>query len=230
MNGQVIGINTAVILPQKQTNGVGFAIPVTHRLEDEIGELEQGRAIDYGYLGVTVATADASVGVRVESTDRDSPAASVLMPDDLLTRFNDQTLDDTDQFVRLVGDAAIGRPLKLDLVRNGTAMSVSLVPQHRASPVAAVTRDNQRLRWRGLLLGPLSPGERGILVLDVDGDSPLARQDVRKGSVIVSVGGHGVDSLIDLLQVIDEVPDNHCHVSLAPAAMATPAASTEPSR
>jgi serine protease Do len=230
MNGQVIGINTAVILPQKQTNGVGFAIPITHRLLDEVSDLEQGRAIVYGYLGVTVATADAAVGVRVESTDHNSPAASVLMPDDLLTRLNDQTLEDTDQFVRLVGAAAIGRPLKLELLRKGSAMSVSLVPEHRASPIAAVTRENQRLRWRGLLLGPLPSAGRGILVLDVDEDSPLTKQGVQKGSVIETVGGRNVDSLIDLLQIIDDVPEDRCDVSLAPPATAVPAASAEPSR
>src|SRR5204863_10096373 len=53
--GEVIGINTAVILPQKQTNGIGFAIPVTDQMLAEVQELKQGREIVYGYLGVTVA-------------------------------------------------------------------------------------------------------------------------------------------------------------------------------
>src|SRR5439155_3838535 len=51
---EVIGINTAVILPQKQTNGIGFAIPLTDYLIAEIEQLKQGREIVYGYLGVTV--------------------------------------------------------------------------------------------------------------------------------------------------------------------------------
>ena len=50
----MIGINTAVILPQKSTNGIGFAIPVTDELLAEIEALKQGKEINYGYVGVTV--------------------------------------------------------------------------------------------------------------------------------------------------------------------------------
>jgi serine protease Do len=52
--GEVIGINTAVILPQKQTNGIGFAIPVTDAFINHIEQLKAGREIVYGFLGVTV--------------------------------------------------------------------------------------------------------------------------------------------------------------------------------
>jgi serine protease Do len=53
--GEVIGINTAVILPQKQTNGIGFAIPMSERLMNQVEQLKQGREIVYGYLGVVVS-------------------------------------------------------------------------------------------------------------------------------------------------------------------------------
>src|SRR5205823_7464253 len=56
LQGEVIGINTAVVLPQKQTNGIGFAIPITPRVLEEIQALKEGREIVYGYLGVSVST------------------------------------------------------------------------------------------------------------------------------------------------------------------------------
>jgi serine protease Do len=238
LNGQVIGINTAVILPQKQTNGVGFAIPATARLIAEVSDLEQGRSITYGYLGVTVneatqsqrssAGAAADVGVRVAGTEPDSPAATLLLPDDLLVTFDGQTLHDTDQFVRLVGDAVIGHPARIDLLRQGKPLTVNAVPLRRPPVLAAITHDSQRLRWRGALLGPLPADTHGngLLVIAADENSPLRKQGVRKGSVILSVAGRNVGSLVDLLSVINDVPPERCNVILAAAAAAIPAAAT----
>src|SRR5439155_26563167 len=112
--GEVIGINTAVILPQKQTNGIGFAIPVTDQLLGEVEQLKQGREIVYGYLGVTVTdptahersiagVKDAS-GAKVESIESKSPAdGSKLRADDVIVAVNGQTLRDSDAFIRLIG-------------------------------------------------------------------------------------------------------------------------------
>src|SRR5437588_1504711 len=55
-NGEVIGVNTAVILPEKKTNGIGFAIPINDQLLATVENLKQGREVVYGYLGVTVST------------------------------------------------------------------------------------------------------------------------------------------------------------------------------
>ena len=55
-NGDVIGINAAVILPQKTTNGIGFAIPITPRILQTIAELKNGREVVYGWLGVRVTS------------------------------------------------------------------------------------------------------------------------------------------------------------------------------
>jgi serine protease Do len=56
LNGEVIGVNTAVILPQKQTNGIGFAIPTGARFREVIEQLKDGREVVYGYLGIKSST------------------------------------------------------------------------------------------------------------------------------------------------------------------------------
>src|SRR5688500_5986337 len=85
LNGEVIGINTAVILPQKSTNGIGFAIPAGERVDRIIAKLKEGREVVYGYLGVKVSTPTArerrtagvegEAGAHVDSVEGDSPAA-----------------------------------------------------------------------------------------------------------------------------------------------------------
>src|SRR6185312_2631317 len=88
--GDVIGINTAVILPQKQTNGIGFAIPADAHIQRLIEDLKQGREIVHGYLGVSVSSATASqcsdagwndqaAGVRIEAIENGSPASNARL-------------------------------------------------------------------------------------------------------------------------------------------------------
>src|SRR5687768_3463930 len=85
LRGEVIGINTAVILPQKSTNGIGFAIPANERVMWIVESLKAGREVVYGFLGVKASTPtgkerreakiDEEVGAFVETVELDSPAA-----------------------------------------------------------------------------------------------------------------------------------------------------------
>ena len=236
IRGRVIGINTAVILPQKQTNGIGFAIPITSRLMAEVHDLEQGREIVYGYLGISVAEpapneresagAPPDIGVRVESIEPDSPAALCgLELGDLITSIGGTDIEDSDQFIRLVGDASVGQPVKLALFRQGKSMTLMAIPKRRPMEETAVTHDSQRLRWRGMLLGPIPADwqsepdkpRSGLLVVGIDDASPMKKQGISRGSVITSIAGHTVESVIDLLSLINQTPPEDCTVEVAPS-------------
>src|SRR4051812_15939293 len=120
--GQVIGINTAVILPQKQTNGIGFALPITPRLLQSVEDLKQGREIIYAYMGAHVMTptprerrdagVEAEYGALIDEVDADSPAAAAgLKAGDLVVRVNNELMLDGEHFIRFVGASAIGTPM-----------------------------------------------------------------------------------------------------------------------
>ena len=55
LHGDVIGINTAVIMPAKATNGIGFAMPINDHLLSTVNQLKQGNEVVYGYLGVVIS-------------------------------------------------------------------------------------------------------------------------------------------------------------------------------
>src|SRR5688572_22560803 len=86
INGKVIGINAAVILPQKQTNGIGFAIPANDRVMRIVQSLKDGGEVVYGYLGVKASTPttrerrgakiDNDIGAYIDSLESDSPASA----------------------------------------------------------------------------------------------------------------------------------------------------------
>jgi serine protease Do len=234
MDGRVIGVDTAVILPQKQTNGIGFALPITSDLRQEISQLEQGREMIYAYMGVTVAAttprqrSDAalldSMGVCVESVEKGSPAAAVLRIGDLIVTINASPIPDTDRFVRLVGSAPVGRAISIGIIRDGKKISVNLIPVKRPIP-AAVFDQNQRLYWRGMALGPIPanwPGastddkqHAGILVVGIQDDSPLKKQGVSAGTIITAIAGHPVATILEMQRILNDIPPEQCTVQTA---------------
>jgi S1-C subfamily serine protease len=87
-------------------------------------------------------------------------------------------------------------------------------------PVAAVTRATQRLRWGGMLLGPLTGEGRtrsaGLVVLNIDPASPFTRQGLHEGSVITTVAGQTVTEVTQLQGIINDKPLEQCGIGVAP--------------
>jgi serine protease Do len=234
LSGQVIGINTAVILPQKQTNGIGFAMPISDALLKKVDDLRQGREIVYGYLGVMVSNptarerrgsgADgADGGVIIDSVENGSPAAGTLKVGDFVSRIDGQIVTDSDQFVRLIGEVPVGRPTPLVLRRDGKAMTIDVATRKRQLPSVAVTRENQRFRWRGMLLGPIPANWEygkdkrpagGVMVLGIDPNSPVIKEGIQAGTAITAIGGRAIASIVDVQRVINDVPPEQCRIDL----------------
>ena len=238
LHGDVIGVNTAVVLPQHSAaataNGIGFALPIDGRLRGVVAHLMRGDELPCGYLGVVVSDptdterqasglADAA-GVCVDEVRRDSPAVQVIHPGDVILSLGDHPVTDSGDFVRLVGDTAPDRGVVVTLMRDGRAISTTVTLRRRRLPVAAVTRATQRLRWGGMLLTPLPPDEPGpgLLVARVDPASPFARLGVREGTLLRTVAGRPVRSIIELQDVINARPLDQCALGIAePSAGAT---------
>ena len=232
LEGDVIGVNTAVILPQKQTNGIGFAIPTDSHVLRVIENLKQGREVVYGYMGVRVSVPtpherrevgleDESAGVRIESVEAGSPAASCgLTVGDVVTELDGETVRDSDDFVRLVGMCAVGEPLKAVIYHAGEK-SVTMRLRSRPTPAQTVTHASQRLRWRGMLLGPIPAGwdfgnarkpAGGLLVIGIDSRSSMVDEGIKAGAVITSVAGKPVHDVATLQKIINDTPAERCRV------------------
>ncbi len=246
LSGNVIGINTAVILPQKQTNGIGFAIPVSPRLLSIVEDLKQGREIVYGYIGAKANTPtsrerkdagiDGEYGALIEDVEPDSPAAAAgIKVGDIVARVNGELILDGDHFVRLIGAAPINQPLPVKVYRRKQVFTPKVTLKRRDLTNVAVTRESRRLRWRGMLLGPIPANwnggdgkavPAGLMVLGMETTSPVAKQGVKVGSVIKSVAKHAVVDVIELQKIISETPAEQCALELAGERDAM--ASTEP--
>jgi serine protease Do len=239
LEGRVIGVSTAVILPQKSTYGIGFAMPITAELLARVEDLKEGREIKYAYLGVMVsaptvhqrrlAKIDGETGVNIDAVEMDSPAHGILKPADVVTEINGRKVSRSDQFVRMIGGSSLDAPTTLGIRREGESMSLVVNLRQRELPSVAVNRENQRIRWRGMLLGPIPAHwsfgaasrrpDHGLMVLGIDPNSPMAREGIHSGSIISSVAGRRISDITDLQEILDQTPVELCKVELSPTAV-----------
>jgi len=141
--GQVIGINTAII---GGAQGLGFAIPI-NRAQTIANQLIADGRVEHPYLGIQMATLtptlketlsrDSSNGVRVEAdagvvvvgVARNSPAAQAgLRPGDVIQQISGQTVKTADQVQQVVDSSSIGGRLPLEVSRNGRSLNLSVQP------------------------------------------------------------------------------------------------------
>lgn len=233
LSGDVIGITTAVILPQKQTNGIGFAIPADSQVMRLINDLKQGKEAVHGYLGVSVTSAtpherrdcglDRDYGARIESVNPSSPAALAgLHTGDIIAELDGQPVMDSDEFVRLVGLCPVDCAVTATIYRDGpTHVLVQLRARSpRRSNGAEATA---RVRWHGMLIGAMPPywdyaGKRppfGVMVIGVDAKAAPASQHVRSGSVITAVEGKPIHDLSELRRAILDNSARPCSFQIA---------------
>ena len=228
LQGNVLGIVTAVVLPHKTTNGIGFAMPADAAMRARVDQLKRGTPVVYGYLGIAVRD-HAGNGVWVQTVGEDTPAAGVLQQGDLLVRIDGQAVTDEASFVRIVGAAPISRPVTLVVNRGGRELPLNVRLVAHPELTRGVDVASQRLFWRGLTLGPaLADGgggaAGGVQVWDVRPDSPLAALGVKRGSVIRAVAGKPVRDLVGLMDVLDAMPTEQAQLALAAPAPAAPGA------
>src|SRR5207302_1283954 len=119
---------------------------------------------------------------------------------------------------------SVGEPAEFRVYRDGKPLCVAVTPRKRRLPIVAVTRESQRLRWRGLLVGPVpahwkidgtsNPG-KGLMVLGIDRASPMQRQGITQGSVITTVAGTAVSTIAQLQEILNSTPNEKCVVEIA---------------
>jgi serine protease Do len=211
--GRVIGINVAVILPDKQTNGIGFAIPVDAHIMQLIDDLKNARAITHGYFGVNLVTPSNAdrrfagisddAGAEIDQVVPGSPAWRChLLTKDIVTSFNGEPVRDTQQLARLISSAPVDRTTRLMVFRRGQLLCVDI--EAAPQPLMADATPTDRMQWNGMLLAPLPANwaHAGVIVLAMDATSPATKQGIHPGSIITGIAGKLIGNFEQFRQLV----------------------------
>jgi serine protease Do len=138
MNGEVVGINTMIYSRSGANEGIGFSVPsnMAKKVQEQL--LANGR-VSRGFLGVSLqapssTTEDSSgrEGALIGDLSPDGPAAkSGLRNGDVITEFDGRPVKSSKQLTEFVADTPVGKPIKLNFVREGHAQTTSITLAER---------------------------------------------------------------------------------------------------
>ncbi|MBH0237628.1 DegQ family serine endoprotease [Methylobrevis albus] len=224
MDGNVVGVNTAIYSPTGGSVGIGFAIPAT-LVEPVIAAIREHGSVERGWLGVAIQPLTDELaeslglpgteGALVANVTADSPAAKAgIEPGDVVTAVSGQPVKAFRDLARLVAAVPPGSDATLDVVRGGESRSIEVaVGLSPATEVAAAEEPQAARESYGLALGPVTPevreelglaaGKTGAVVMNVAPDSVAAEQGIQPGDLIVKVGRDPVTGPQDAVKALD---------------------------
>ena len=222
VNGNVIGINTAIYSPSGGSVGIGFDIPAD-TAKMVIAELKQQGFVTRGWLGVQIQPVTAEIadslglhkaaGAIVDSAQAGSPAAKAgLQAGDVITAVNGTPVKDARDLARTIAMIAPDNTVKIDVLREGQAKTVSVMlakmPAEREASAGETARPTHGVPHLGLTVAPANEvagaGAQGVVVTAVDPDGPAAQAGLRSGTVILDVAGKAVGNAGDVVNALKE--------------------------
>ena len=224
MQGDVVGVNTAIYSPSGGSVGIAFSIPAS-TVKSVIAQLKDKGAVSRGWIGVQIQPVTQDIadsmglkqaeGALVAEPQKDGPAAKAgIAAGDVITAVNGQSIKDARQLARIIGGLAPDSTVKLDMLRNGKSKVVNLtlgkLPNAREAKAdtdadgKGSATDAPRL---GMTLAPADKidgaGKEGVVVMKVDPKSTAADRGFKKGDVILEVAGKSVANPGDVREAIE---------------------------
>jgi serine protease Do len=229
VNGDVIGVNTAIFSPSGGSVGIGFDIPAD-TVKSVVAQLKDSGHVTRGWMGVQIQAVTADIadslglkkaeGALVSEPQNDSPAAKAgILAGDVITTLDGAAVKDSRTLVRKIGVMAPGTSVKLGVMHNGSERTVTLtlgtLPDERqANAGSQGTEGTPRL---GLTLAPASAvgaGNQGVAVTAIDPNGPAADHGMQSGDVILDVAGKTVSNPSDVSKEIADLTKAGKHTVL----------------
>ncbi|TGY88269.1 Do family serine endopeptidase [Marinicauda algicola] len=228
MDGEVVGVNTAIFTPTGASVGISFSIPsnIAVTVVDQLLEYGETRR---GWVGINVQPVTSDMaralglpgprGAIVSRVEEGGPAeAGGLRPGDVILAFNGVPVPDDRRLPRIVAETSIGTRADVDILRRGEAMTLEVEverleetpPQGTMVTGGPMTSERSEGSLFGLNLTPLTqalrrrydvhPDAEGLLVTGVDPASDAVGK-VREGDVIEEIAWTPVDDVVEAREI-----------------------------
>jgi serine protease Do len=234
LDGEVVGINTAIISPSGGSIGIGFSVPVNTALP-VIDQLKQFGETRRGWLGVRIQMVTDEIaeslnikpphGALVAGVDDKGPAKPAdIEAGDVIVKFDGKEIKEMRDLPRVVADTAVGKAVEVTIIRKGqeetrTVTLGRLEDGERqiaeAKPESQPPEKSVVKRALGLDLAGLDgtlrskykikDGVDGVVIVGIDPNSPAGSKSLSEGDVVVEVQGEAVTSLDALQARLDQM-------------------------
>ncbi|MGE0764913.1 MAG: Do family serine endopeptidase [Hyphomicrobiaceae bacterium] len=226
LEGEVVGVNTAIYSPSGGNVGIAFAIPA-NTASDVVEQLRSNKTVSRGWLGVKIESVDedkaASLGLKEprgalvnELTPGGPAAASSLRAGDVILSVNGARVDSSRDLARKIADIAPATEVALEVTRYGKTETIRVklgtfpsVGQVASAPQAKPVGDATERAALGLSVGAAPDAkDDGVVIKDIDGDSDAALKGLRTGDVILEVQGRAIKSPDDVIAGVKKARDD----------------------
>ena len=229
LNGEVIGVNTAIFSPSGGSVGIGFSVP-SALAQPVIDQLRSFGRTRRGWLGVRIQTVTEDIAEGLGLTEADGALVADVVPNspaakagieigDVIMSFDGKAIGSMRELPRTVAATEIGKTVPVQVLRKGRRIKLDVAVgelDEEEPKVAEVESgapvESDEAESLGMRLSSITPdlrqrygiddGISGVLVTDLDPSSAAASQGIRPGDVILEVGLEEVEEPTD---VIDKV-------------------------
>ncbi len=217
LEGEVVGVNTAIYSPSGGNVGIAFAVPAK-TANDVVEQLRVNKTVSRGWLGVKIESVDEEKattlglneprGALVNEVTAGGPAASsTLRAGDVVLSVNDQKVDNSRDLARKIAEFSPGTTVSLEVSRYGKTEIVQVKlgtfptdPQVAAQPKPETKAGEAPVASLGLTLGEAPRGAKadGVAVRQVESGSDASFKGIKVGDIIIEVQGQAVKSAKDV--------------------------------
>ncbi|ACT05914.1 protease Do [Dickeya chrysanthemi Ech1591] len=215
LNGELIGLNTAILAPGGGNIGIGFAIPsnIVKNLINQIVEYGEVKRGELGIMGTELNSdiakamkVDAQRGAFVSQVQPNSAAAKAgIKAGDVVVSMNGKAIGSFSALRAQIGSLPVGSKLTLGLIRDGKPATVDVTLQQSAQ--SQVESGNLNSAIEGAELSNTQvDGQKGVKVDKVKPDSAAAKIGLKPDDVILGVNQQPVENIGELRKIIDSKP------------------------
>ena len=226
MDGEVIGVNTAILSPNGGSIGIGFSMSsaVVEKVVEQLKTFGETRR---GWLGVRIqdVTEDVAEALGIEKTDgalvTDVPEGTAknggLKSGDVIIEFDGRKIKDTRELVRIVGDSSVGKKVLVKVLRDGKEVALSVKLGRLEDNIASsqpVRKSSKKVEFAGMTLSNvdreaaeefgIDENIKGVVIVNVKQGSVADEKGLKKGDVIIQVNRVKISSTDELKKLNEE--------------------------
>jgi len=223
LDGEVVGINTAIFSRSGGYMGIGFAIPIKMATQIQKQLVDTGK-VTRGYLGVGIQDLttdlansfglDETDGVLVSSVAPGTPAEGAgLKTGDVIVTFDGTAVSDTSQLRNLVARTPVGRQVTIEVMRDKKSRELTVKIGELPDRILASADHSKLINQLGFIVQDLTEelayqlgyeGQEGVIIADVDPGSDAARVGLSRGMLIRQVNRETVRNTAEFMQALKE--------------------------